>query len=278
LFFRIHSNDLVIFLFPLYARTHKQLITLLRIKGTQIICCIQDIDGWRDGNNKFLEKEKKAFRRFRLFIVHNERMHQWVQTLVPHAAIAQIKFHDFLTTPTHQPRSNKPHIILAGDLQKASFIQKLGALPSLSFSVYGAGYSKNNTFPENTAYKGVFPPYELVHHLEGAFGLVWYGPDIENFTGNYGSYLTIITPHKLSLFIMAGIPVIVPVTSASAILVKQYGIGFTIDRLSDIEKVIKNMSEAEYQKMVENTRPLAVKLSQGYFLKEALHELEKKII
>jgi hypothetical protein len=76
---------------------------------------------------------------------------------------------------------------------------------------------------------------------------------------------------------MAGIPVIVPATSASAILVKQYGIGCTTDRLSDIDSVIKNISDSAYQQMVDNTRPLAVQLSQGHFLKKALTELEQTV-
>jgi hypothetical protein len=277
LFFRIAPCDLVVFQFPLYAKIHKLLITLLRIKGVQIICFILDIDGWRAGNDEIFDKEKKAFRQFRLFIVHNERMHQWLHALVPHATIAQLQFFDFLASPVYQYRSKDTQIIIAGDLQKTAFIQKLGQLKQLSFSVYGAGYTDNNAFPENATYKGVFPPYDLVHHLQGSFGLVWYGSDIEDFTGSYSSYLTIISPHKLSLFITAGIPIIVPATSASAILVKQYGIGCTIDRLSDINKVIKNISDEAYQKMVDNTRPLAVQLSQGHFLKRALTELEQTI-
>ena len=76
---------------------------------------------------------------------------------------------------------------------------------------------------------------------------------------------------------MAGIPLIVPATSASAILVKQYGIGCTINRLSDIDEVIKNISDSAYQQMVDNTRPLAELLSRGYFLQRALTELEQKV-
>ncbi|THU30441.1 hypothetical protein FAM09_30250 [Niastella caeni] len=277
LLFRIRSGDLVIFQFPLYAKVHELLLTLLRIKGVKIACLILDIDGLRNGNDNVLEKEKKAFRRFRLFIVHNERMRQWLQPIVPHATIAELQFFDFLATPVHQHRSKDTHIIIAGDLQKNAFIQKLGQLTPLTFSIYGAGYSEYNAFPENATYKGVFPPYELVQHLQGSFGLVWYGPEIESFAGNYGSYLTIITPHKLSLFIMAGIPLIVPATSASAILVKQYGIGCTINRLSEIGEVIKNISDSAYQQMVENTRPLAVQLSQGHFMKSALTELEQTV-
>ncbi|WP_207512707.1 hypothetical protein [Longitalea luteola] len=276
LFFSIASRDVVVFQFPLYAKAHELLITLLRIKGVQIICLILDIDGWRNGNETILEKEKKAFRRFRFFIVHNERMQQWIQAIVPNANTAQLQFFDFLATPCNQHRSKDNRIIIAGDLQKTAFIQKLGQVPQLSFSIYGEGYTAN-VFPANAEYKGVFPPYELVHHLQGSFGLIWYGSDIDNFAGSYSSYLTAISPHKLSLFIMAGIPLMVPATSASAILVKQYGIGCTIDRLSDIEEVIKNISEEDYQKMVANTRPLAAQISQGYFLKKALTELEQKI-
>jgi len=272
-FFKLSAHDLVIFQFPLYARIHKLLITLLRLKGVTIICLILDIDGMRDGNKKLLKKEIKAFRRFRLFIVHNERMQQWLQPIVPKATIAQVQFFDFLTTPVHQHRSKNNQIIIAGDLSKTTFIEKLGQLPRLSFSIYGAGYPERNTIPENASFKGLFRPHELVRHIQGAFGLVWYGEEIESFAGNYGHYLTLITPHKLSLFIMAGIPVIVPATSASATLVKQYGIGCTIEKLSDIEGVIGKLSEPEYQVMVENMLPLATQLSQGHFLTKALGQL-----
>jgi hypothetical protein len=277
LFFRFGPGDLVVFQFPLYAKIHELLITLLRIKGVSIICLILDIDGMRSGDSAILEKEVKAFRRFRFFIVHNERMQEWLHPLVPKAAIAQLQFFDFLATPVHKHRSKETRVIIAGDLSKMTFIQKLGQLTQLSFSVYGAGYPSINTIPVNTTFHGVFPPYDLVHLLQGSFGLVWYGPDIDSFAGNYGKYLTIITPHKLSLFIMAGIPVIVPATSASAILVKQYGIGCTIDRLSDIDKVVNDISDSDYQKMVDNTRPLAIQLSQGHFLKRALTELEQTV-
>ncbi|WP_205511356.1 hypothetical protein [Longitalea arenae] len=277
LFFSIGAGDLVVFQFPLYAKIHELLIRLLRFKGVHIICMILDIDGWRNGNEMILEKEKKAFRRFRYFIVHNERMQKWLQAIVPNATIAQLPFFDFLATPAYRHRPKDNRIIIAGDLQKTAFIQKLGQVPQLSFSIYGGGYAANNEFPPNVLYKGVFPPYELVHHLEGSFGLIWYGSDIDNFTGNYSSYLTAITPHKLSLFIMAGIPLIVPATSASAILVKEYRIGCTIERLSEISDLIKSVSDSAYQKMVDNTRPLAAQISEGYFLKKALTELERKI-
>lgn len=83
------------------------------------------------------------------------------------------------------------------------------------------------------------------------------------------------SPHKLSLYILAGIPLVVPAMSASAILVKQYGIGCTINSLSDLEELISNISDQKYQVMVENTRKLASQLSRGQFLTRALDQLEQ---
>jgi len=281
LFFRISSGDLLVFQFPTYAKIHELLITLLRIKGVRIICLILDIDGLRNGNEDVLEKEKKAFRRFQLFIVHNERMRLWLQTIIPHATIAELQFFDFLTTRANHFQKKDTRIVFAGNLQKSRFIQDLeklsGPCPEITFSIYGPDYPAQNAFPKNVDYKGVFAPCELVNHLQGSFGLVWDGTSIESCTGSYGDYLAYNSPHKLSLYIMAGIPLIAPKMSASAQLIEQYGIGCTIDRLSEIDKVIKNISDEEYQKMVDNTRPLAVQLSQGHFLKRALTELEQTV-
>lgn len=278
LFFTISSCDLVVFQFPLYARVHELLIKLLRIKGVPVICLILDIEGLRDGNKALLEKDKKALQQFTLFIVHNERMQQWLLPLAPHAAIVQLQFFDFLTTPAQQQRVKDRNIVFAGNLEKSPFVYKLGELtrycPTLSFSIYGPGLSGADQLPENVAHKGVYPPYELVQLVKGSFGLVWDGPDIESCTGNYGSYLALNSPHKLSLYIMTGIPLLVPEMSASAALVKQYGIGCTIHSLLDLEKVIDSISEQQYHLMVENMRPLARQLSQGYFLTKALDQLD----
>jgi hypothetical protein len=282
LFFSIRRKDLVVFLPPLCAKISRLLLTLLSIKGVQTVCFIIDIEGLRDGDKKLLQKEKKAFRLFRHFIVHNEGMRQWLQAIVPNATMVQLQFWDFLTAPApHRPRIKDAHVVFAGNLEKSSFIYKLGQLtapcPQLTFSIYGPGRSEKNKLPGNAVYKGVFPPYELVKHVQGSFGLVWDGPEIDSCTGNYGNYLALNSPHKLSLYILAGIPLIVPVTSASAALVKQYGIGCTIEQLPDLEEVIKKISAPEYQAMIDNMQPLARQLSQGRFLTTALDRLEQTL-
>jgi hypothetical protein len=282
IFLTISAGDRVVFQFPLYARIHAILLKLLRIRKAHIVCLIADIEGLRMLDNKLVEQEKKLLRRFSLFISHNERMSQWIRSLVPKAVIAEIQFFDFLTPPIDRPGKKSLQIAFAGNLQKSPFIQHLeqvqGECPNTTFLIYGPGYPKHLPFPANAVYKGIFPPYETVKQLEGSFGLIWDGPSVSTCSGIYGEYLAYNSPHKLSLYILAGIPLIVPAISASALLVKRYGIGITIKQLDHIETAISAISDAEYQQMVENTRRLAVGISQGKRLEGALHELwENKV-
>jgi hypothetical protein len=279
--FLVKAGDMVVFQFPLYAGMHILLLKLLRIRGAYIVCFISDIEGLRIKDDTILAKEKKALRRFSLFISHNPRMTLWLLSLAPNAAIAEIQFFDYLTTPVNRPRKKGYKIAFAGNLLKSPFIQHLEALKgpcaNTTFLVYGPGHAQPFSFPSNAVHKGVFPPYDIVQQLEGSFGLVWDGPDITNCTGVFGDYLAYNSPHKLSLYIMAALPLIVPEMSASAELVRQYNIGVTIKHLADIETVINGITEAEYESMVNNTRALAARISEGKFLAEALNRLGKTV-
>lgn len=280
--FTISAGDVVVFQFPLYARIHVFLLKLLRIRRARIVCFIADIEGLRVKDAHLLEKEKKLLSRFSLFISHNERMSQWIRSLVKEAVIAEIQFFDFLTTPARRSSQRSTQIAFAGNLQKSTFIQHLGQLqekcPNTTFLIYGPDYPEHLPFPANAVFKGIFPPYETVNQLEGSFGLIWDGPSVSDCTGIYGEYLAFNSPHKLSLYILAGIPLIVPEMSASAVLVRQYEIGITIKQLGEIETAINAISNDDYQKMVVNTRSLATSISQGKRLEGALIELWEKLM
>ena len=45
--------------------------------------------------------------------------------------------------------------------------------------------------------------------MEGSFGLVWDGISVETCAGVYGEYLKVNNPHKTSLYLASGIPVII---------------------------------------------------------------------
>jgi hypothetical protein len=278
MFFAIKKNSVVFFLFPVYARMNLLLLKWLSTKNVKIVCYIADIDGIKDGDEELLRKEISFFKRFKYFIVHNERMKDWLCKNIPgdrHAVM--ISFFDFLAKPFQGQRRLSSNVVFAGNLGKSPFLEKLYLLnktePSLHFDLYGPGQSNAMVSQANVTWHGVEEPYTLPLNLQGSFGLIWEGDSIEKPSGSLGHYIEYISHHKLSLYILARLPIIVTSSAASASLIGKYKIGFTIDNLYEIEEKIKAVSEAGYREMQVNMEPLSNSISKGDFLKNAINEL-----
>ena len=276
--FAIKKDSVVIFLFPVYARMNLLLLKWLGNKNMKIVCYIGDIDGIKDGDEKLLRKEISFFKRFKYFVVHNERMKDWLHKNIPgdrHAVM--IRFFDFLAKPVQGQRHLSSNIVFAGNLAKSLFLEKLHLLnktePSLHFHLYGPGQSNGMISQDNVTWYGTEEPHTLPVKLKGSFGLIWEGDSIDKPSGSLGHYIEFISHHKLSLYILAGLPIIVAGSAASAALIKEYEIGFTVQSLYEIEEKIKAVSEADYREMQANMEPLANKISKGDFLKSALDQL-----
>jgi hypothetical protein len=170
--------------------------------------------------------------------------------------------------------------VFAGNLAKSSFLEQLYLLKEkrqgLHFNLYGPGCTDAMKSQRNVTYKGTVNPYDLPAKIEGCFGLVWDGDCIDKPGGSLGDYMLYISHHKLSLYILSGLPLIVPETAASARIVKKYFIGITINSLHEIEDRINDVSAGQYQQMRKNMKPLAEKISKGNCLGNALKELMKE--
>ena len=282
MFFIIKKGSVVVFLFPVYAKMNKLLLSLLRSKKIQCICFITDIDGIKDADENLLQKEIAAFRQYRYFIVHNEKMKEWLHQNVSAGCVAAcIEFFDFLTEPVSLQRTPSFDIVFAGNLEKSTFLEKLDLLyegdSALHFHLYGSGQTDTMLAQKNITYHGVEKPYGLPAKLIGSFGLLWDGDSIDKPGGSLGHYMQYISHHKLSLYILSKLPIIVPATAASSPIIEKYNIGFAINNLYEIEDKIKNLSVAQYEQMQTNMYPLAEKISKGDCLGNAIYELMKLI-
>lgn len=281
-FFSSRSGSVIVFLFPVYAKMGRILIRWLKKKNVRVICFIADINGLKDGNGELLKKEIGFFRQFDHFIVHNDAMKEWLKKNVsPQAHTATIEFFDFLTTAVAVQRSVSPEIVFAGNLEKSLFLEKLhllkGRVSSLHFNLYGTGISEKAKGQVNVTYHGISDPYDLPGKLNGSFGLLWDGDSIGKPGGSLGDYMRYISHHKLSLYILSGLPVILPASAGSAPLVESYRIGFTINDLYELEEKIRSISASEYRQMQANMVPLAEKISRGECLGNAIDKLLKGV-
>jgi hypothetical protein len=276
-FLSLPSGSTVFFLFPLYAKAQKLLLRLLLLRRKiSLVCMVLDFDGLRDDNALLLKKEIRDLKRYHYFILHNEKMKELMDSLVPGNIAACFQCFDYLTDAVSTARGRNYRIIFAGNLQKSAFLElsdKLsGSCPEVRFIVYGAGVTEKMRSQESISYLGVHEPYLLPEILEGAFGLVWDGNSLEECAGSYGRYLKYNSPHKLSLYILSGLPVIIWKEAATAEMVLKNNIGFTISSLYEIQEKINALTDQDYLEMANNCRQLATRISKGEFLRAAINE------
>lgn len=74
--------------------------------------------------------------------------------------------------------------------------------------LYGNGFEPDK-FEGQVDHKGYTRSDDLIATAEGEYGLVWYGSSLEGGVGPEGEYLQYNAPHKLSLYIRCGLPVII---------------------------------------------------------------------
>ena len=167
-------------------------------------------------------------------------------------------------------------LIIAGNLDsdKVGYLKDIGRVPGVRFQLYGVGYKDENA---NAVYNGSFLPDELPAYLHGNFGLVWDGTSVDTCAGNYGTYLRYNDPHKTSLYLMCGFPVVVWDKSAISKFVLERGAGIAVSSLLEVGDAIRSLDANEYEAMCKNAAAVSADLRSGHYLKTAVAECMKRL-
>lgn len=167
-------------------------------------------------------------------------------------------------------------LIIAGNLDsdKVGYLKDIGRVPGVRFQLYGVGYKDDAA---NAVYNGSFLPDELPAHLHGNFGLVWDGTSVDTCKGNYGNYLRYNDPHKTSLYLVCGFPVVVWDQSAISRFVLEHGAGIAVSSLLEAGDAIAALSPNEYEQMCKSAAALSQELRRGHYLKTAVAEVFRRL-
>lgn len=270
---KTQKNSLVVFHFPLLANAYSLLHTFLKWRGIKTVTFIIDIDGLRYNDAAKLKKELHQLEKFNYIIAHNAAMKNFIQQHIPQSTVFTIDLFDYPVKESFTEKTFSKTVCIAANHGKGGFVYKLNELSPVQFNLYGEGYDeKLQTGATNVHYKGIVPPDLLPTIAEGSFGLVWDGDSISGCD----EYLKYNNPHKLSLYIAAGLPVIVWEHSAVALFVKQNGIGITVQSLTGLNEALDTVTENEYERMKQNTIATREKIRKGYYLKTALTKILSK--
>ena len=103
--------------------------------------------------------------------------------------------------------------------------------------------------------------------------MIWDGDSSKECSGVYGEYLKYNNPHKTSLYLSSGMPIIIWREAALAEFVDKNKLGIVVDNLSQIKPILDKMTKEEYQEIKSNTIKIAHKLRSGFYIKKAITEL-----
>lgn len=277
MFFKTERGSLILIQYPLLGinRFTGVVCKLLKLKKCTTIGLVHDLDSLRDIGPANTAIEFKNLNSFDHLITHNKFMTQWLKTNNVDTNFVEIKLFDYLTNNADIETKavqiqDMPKVVFAGSFYKSSFVYELNKVSGAAFNLYGVGFEASKLKGGNVFYKGSFLPEELPSILEGDFGLIWDGNSIEDCAGIYGKYLAYNTPHKTSLYLVAGLPVIVYAKAAIAEFVVENNIGFIVNSLYEINTCLQKISKEKYEQMKQNCKTLSNKLTEGFYLKQAI--------
>lgn len=284
LFLAVRPGDTVIYQHPFYANrlTLKAVPLIRRFRRCRFIALIHDLESLRGGIEGVIVNRERTneladlhvLKAFDYVICHNEAMRSWLtekgfssEKLIP------LGLFDYLypgAMPVERPLSAS--VAAAGNLApgKSGYLYRLAeARLPLTVHLYGINYDGNEP-DARVIYHGSFAPEELPHALEGSFGLVWDGPEAASCVGNTGEYLRYNDPHKASLYLAAGMPVIIWDQAAAAPFIVRNGLGIAVSSLYELPAALQALTEEDYRRMAREAVRISHYMRRGAFFRRAL--------
>ena len=261
----IRAGDMVICQFPTGngLEFERELVRHIKAYHGRIMILIHNLEAMIDENPKdTLQDTIGLYNEAEVLIVPSYQMKQFLLDQGIRTGIRFIvrELQDYTTQLNPiDPGKLKREIHFAGNPDKFPFLNTWDY--EIPLNVYS-----NQECSGNHVKKREWLPSErlLLELSKGGFGLVWYGSE-------YGRrYLCVNSPLKLSAYLAAGLPVIVPRGISSQCMIEENHLGIVVDTLDEAVEIVKSMTEQEYQGYVSAVSRFAPLLRQGFFTKKCL--------
>lgn len=254
----------------------KLLYKLKKEKKVKFISVVHDVEELRAFRyNDYYKREFEVMLDIAdVIIVHNQVMLDWfVGRGVPREKLVNLKLFDYLIdAPVSKTVAFEKSVNIAGnlDVTKCGYIGQLGRLEGVKVNLYGPNFDEKMRQCSNIDYHGSFPVDEIPNQLNKGFGLVWDGESIDGCKGLSGQYLRYNNPHKMSLYIASGLPIVIWKEAAQARFVEENGIGICVESLRDLSKILSNISEGIYSSYVANVKKIADSVKRGEYAEKTI--------
>ncbi|MGX5377024.1 sugar transferase [Ligilactobacillus sp. LYQ135] len=277
--FKNKNIDNIVFQYPMYSVfLTKSIIKAVRKQtNANLIFVIHDYEAIRKykGDQKFFKNEVEIFNSVDCLIVHSEAMKQKMQEAGITTKMVILGVFDYYNPqPMIENQQYDHSICFAGNLEKSSFLTQLSLTKS---HAYLFGMDPAEHYPQNVTYEGLYQAEELPKHIKGNFGLVWDGSSLNGDGGIYADYQHYNAPHKTSLYLSSGMPVIVWKKAAISKFVVNHQVGIAVDDLNNLDEILNEISQDEFLQLQKNAHQLGEKLRNGMMIKTAIKEAKQLI-
>lgn len=282
--FTLPAESVLFIQYPMY-RMKRDYVELLRqvkvFRKLRLVFLVHDLEMIRHAfpeNPDLALRDREMLSAADAIIVHNDRMADLLVSdhHVDQGKLVSLGLFDYLIPKEPDGSSVKEDsksICIAGNLSpdKSGYIKGLiDLLPNdIQLNLYGVNFDQSLAGP-NCVYHGSFDADVLPGMLDSSYGLVWDGPVPDTCAGHMGNYMRFNDPHKVSLYISAGIPVIIWNEAALAGFVNEKNIGFSVSSLKEIPERLRAVTACEYRSYISNLYPLKKQVRDGFFLKNAV--------
>lgn len=265
----VEKGDIFLYQFPTLMgfRFEEMFVSCLKQKGAKVIVLMHDSE-WLRG---FYPEENKFLNSVDAVIGHGDKMNDALRDYGVQTKIINKELFDYLLDEELPLTSNlEKKLVIAGNLNKSIFIEKWDQdMPEL----YAFGSKNNDTYGENVRYQGSFIANDLAKNMpNNYFGISW--DDKLPGGGDYQAYTRFNSPHKVSLYLSLGIPVIVWDQSAIADVIIKNNLGFSVTSPDEIKEKLAKVSELELVELKKNANHFAEILRSGMLTRKAIIQAE----
>ena len=279
---QVNAHDVFNWIEPVLDAAEGTILIVHDLKSLQVL--IYDVAPSAEYVSEMRELERSLFRRSDVLIVHSPAMASVVTESygIPGSKMVCLSMFDYLSSTSlsachYIPSSScqDTSIAIAGHLGRRNLInvilRDLPQCEGLRYDLYGS--LDNASFKKidrpDVAYHGSIAADELPLILcrNAHYGLIWGQLDQDELL-----YLQMVAPHKLSLYIRAGLAVIAPSGTYAGELVNELGIGYAIESLGEILELLegKCRSLLRLRQMMPSIENLQQKVNCGGHTRQAL--------
>ena len=278
---RVRRGSMILAQYPMYpvkgGVLMRRMIPLIqRWKQCKFVALVHDLDSLRGIDGASAQaNDLHLLPCFHRLICHNEKMQaQLIRQGIPEHKLVILGLFDYLTDAGFSTPSLAATVNIAGNLlpEKSGYLYAIRENPPCMLHLYGNGYVPDEG-NEAVQYHGAMPAQALPAYLQGAFGLVWDGDSAQTCAGAFGEYLRYNNPHKASLYLAGGVPLVVWSGSALADIVRAERIGIVIDSLAQLGDALNAVTMEQYTHMTYKAREMGTALRQGDHFRKALESV-----